>query len=68
MQTLRDFALNLIARNQNVQNNPQAKEFLSVIQNGDSARGEQIANNICNTYGIPKDKALTDAKKFFNIP
>lgn len=57
----------LIMNNPNVQRNPQAQEYLQVIQNGDNRRGEQIANNICRAYGVSPEKALQDAKAFFHI-
>lgn len=68
MQSLKDFALGMISQNPNIKNNPNMREMLDVIQRGDSARGEQIATNLCSTFGVPKDKAINDAKRFFNIP
>lgn len=61
-------AMNLINQNPNVAANPQAKELIDIINSGDSARGEQMANNILNSYGISKEQGLTDAKKFFGLP
>lgn len=63
----RSLALNLIGRNPRVANNPQAQQMLQVIQNGDSARGQEIATNLCNTYGISKEDAVKQAKNFFGI-
>lgn len=65
---IKDFAIQLLNTNPNIRNNPQYQNYISIIQNGDSAQGEQIANNLCNTFGVPKEKALQDAKRFFNIP
>lgn len=67
MVNLKDFALNMIANSPNVRQNPQMQEFISVIQNGDNARGEQIANNLCSTYGVSREQALSNAKRFFGI-
>ena len=39
----RQMAMNLISQNPNIANNPNAQEFIKVIQNGDSERGQQIA-------------------------
>lgn len=64
----RQFALSLISQNPTVASNPQAQEYLKVIQNGDSAKGEEIARNLCNTYGINPEDALRQAKSFFHIP
>lgn len=65
---MRDMALNLLMQNPNIANNPNAQEFIQVIQNGDSAKGEQIAQNLCNTYGMSKEDAIRNAKSFFHLP
>lgn len=65
---MRDMALNLLAQNPNIANNPNAQEFIRVIQNGDSVKGAQIAQNLCDTYGISKEDAIKNAKSFFNLP
>lgn len=57
----------LLENNPNIQNNPQAKEFLEVIRNNDSVRGEQIANNLLQTYGVSKEDALKHAQQFFKL-
>lgn len=67
MINLQQFAINLLRNNPNVVKNPQAQEMLKVIQNGDSQRGQMIAENLCKTYGITKEDALTQAKQFFHI-
>lgn len=64
---LKDFALNLINKNPNVANNPRAQELIDVIKSGDDARGQQIAQNICDTYGVSKEDAISQAKGFFNL-
>lgn len=65
--SIRDFALSMLSNNPNVKRNPQLQEFVNVIQSGDSVKGEQIATNLCNTYGVPKEKAINDAKHFFKL-
>lgn len=64
----RQMAMNLISQNPNIANNPNAQEFIKVIQNGDSERGQQIADNLCQSYGMTRDEALKNAKSFFNLP
>lgn len=64
----RSVALSLISRNPSVANNPQAQNLISVIQNGDSKKGEEIARNLCNTYGVTPEQAFTQAKNFFGFP
>ena len=48
----RQMAMNLISQNPNIANNPNAQEFIKVIQNGDSERGQQIADNLCRSYDM----------------
>ena len=64
----RQMAMNLISQNPNIANNPNAQEFIKVIQNGDSERGQQIADNLCRSYGMTRDEALKNAKSFFRLP
>lgn len=64
---IKDVAMNMIRNNPNVANNPNAQEFINVIQNGDSEKGKQIAQNLCNTYGVTPDQAMQQAKRFFNL-
>lgn len=68
MVDIRNMALNLLSQNPSISNNPNAQEFINVIRSGDSARGEQIAQNLCNTYGVSKEDAVKNAKSFFNLP
>ena len=68
MFDLKNMAMNLLAKNPAITNSPQAQNYLGVIQNGDSARGQQIAENLCQTYGISRDEAIRQAKQFFNLP
>ena len=52
------FAMQMIQNNPQVMNNPMAKQYLEIIQNGDSAKGQEVANNILKTYGMTKDQAM----------
>lgn len=58
---------NMAMNNPAIKNNPQASNYLNVIQSGDSARGEEIARNICNSYGVTPEEAMKQAKSFFNL-
>ena len=68
MVDIRNMALNLLSQNPSISNNPNAQEFINVIRSGDSVRGEQIAQNLCNTYDVSKEDAVKNAKSFFNLP
>lgn len=57
----------LLQNNPNIQNNPQMREYLNILQNNDAVRGQQVAENLCKTYGLTKEQAIEQAKKFFNF-
>lgn len=57
----------LLQNNPNIKNNPNAQEMLNVIMSNDSVKGEQIARNLCQTYGLTKEEAVQKARQFFNI-
>lgn len=67
MFDMRSFALNLLSQSPNIRSNPQMQDMLQVIQSGDSVRGQQIAENLCNTYGISKEDAISNARNFFRL-
>lgn len=68
MKTPRDFALSLIGRNPQITNNPNAQQLLQVVQENDSVKGAQIAQNICDSYGITREQAIQEAKRLFGLP
>ena len=61
------FAMNLINRNPQIANNPMAQELIRIIQNGSEQRGETVAENLCKSYGVTKEEALENARKFFGV-
>lgn len=67
MPSMRDFALDIIGRNPALEQNPNARQMIDVIRSGDAKRGEQIANNLCETYGIKPEEALAQARRFFGF-
>lgn len=60
-------ALDIIQKNPALANNPNAREMIEVIRNGDAAKGQQIAQNICNAYGVKPEDAISQARSFFHI-
>ena len=67
MNPVMQLAMNMINKNPAIKNNPNAKELIDIIQNNDSVRGEQIAMNLCNTYGVTKEQAIDQAKRYFGL-
>lgn len=68
MPNLRDIAMGILSKNPNITNNPRNKEMFEAIKNNDAVKGEEIANNLLNSYGMTKEQALQAASKMFNIP
>lgn len=68
MFNLQQMALNMIGKNPQIANNPQAQNLINVIQSGDAQKGQQIAQNLCQTYGVAPEDAIKQAKQFFHIP
>lgn len=46
---------------QKIATNPTRKEYLDVLMSGDAQRGEQLANQIMQTYGLSRDTAPQQA-------
>lgn len=61
------FAMQMIQRNPQISNNPTAQQYLQIIQNGDSTRGEQIADNILKSYGMNREQGINQALGFFGL-
>lgn len=71
MNNLLNLAMNMMQQGMNrdprVANNPMASEFMDILKSGDQSRGEQLAQNICKSYGISKEQALKQARSFFHF-
>lgn len=67
MPNLQQFALNLISQNPALSNNPQAQAMIDVIKSGDSKKGEELARNLCSTYGVDPKEASRQAANFFKM-
>ena len=57
--------LNMAMQNSAIANNPRAQEMLQVIQSGEAQKGQQIAMNLCKTYGVSKEQAVGMATEYF---
>lgn len=61
-----DFAMKMIEKNPNIANNPRNQQMIEVLKSGDQAKGEELANNLCESYGVSKEEAMQQAQGFFN--
>lgn len=57
----------MLRANPAIADNPQAQSYLAVLESGDAKKGEELANNLLETYGTTKDDALAQARRFFRI-
>ena len=67
MPNLEQIAMSLLQRNPKVANSPQGQQFIEILKSGDSAKGEQMAQNICSSYGVKPEDAYNQARQFFKI-
>ena len=63
----RDFAMHMIRNNPSITNNPIAQNYINVLQSGDAQKGQQIAQNILNCSGLPRERALQQVGLRFHI-
>lgn len=50
------------------QNAPWAQAAINAIMTGDAQSGQQIANNLCQSYGITPDQALNQVMQNIKLP
>lgn len=67
MITLMQFLQNAMRQNPNIANNPQAQNFLQILQSGDAQKGQQVAENLLKTYGMTKEQGMNQVHNFFHI-
>lgn len=63
----RDFAMRMIRNNPSITNNPIAQNYINALQSGDAQKGQQIAQNILNSYGMTKEQAMQQVQQIFHI-
>lgn len=54
-----------IQRNPNLANNPQAQQYLQVLMSGDAQKGQELARNICGSFGVTPEQGVQQAQQFF---
>lgn len=67
MITPMQFLQNAMRQNPNIANNPQAQNYMNILQSGDSQKGQQIAENLLKTYGMTKEQGLNQVRQFFRF-
>lgn len=65
MNPIMQMAMQQILSGQNVQNQAMARQFMQIVQTGNAKAGEELALNICQTYGINPQDAASQAMQGF---
>lgn len=60
-------AAQMMQKNPNLANNPEAQRMLSVLQNGSQEEQKQLAQEICQARGISLEEGVQQAKSYFNL-
>lgn len=53
----------ILRSNPNMQQNPQMQNYIQVLMSGDSARGEELARNLCQSMGISPEEGVSQAQQ-----
>ncbi len=53
------FAMQKLQNSPQMANNPMAQTLMQAIQTNNPQMGEQLAENICKTYGLTKEQAIS---------
>lgn len=61
MPDIMQFALMALNANPKFKNSPMGQQLTQCIQNNDVQRGEALANNIIQTYGLTREQATQQA-------
>lgn len=64
---LKQIAIQALKHRPDIANTPQGQEFLKILESGDDARGQQMAQNYCQSYGMSEQDAIQKVRQFFNI-
>ena len=67
MDSRLESVLRMLENDPRVSGNPQAREMVEIIRKGDRERGEQVANNILETYQVTKEQALSRAREMLGL-
>lgn len=59
---IQQLALDMISRNPQIANNPNAKAMVDVLQSGNQQAGIEMANNLLKTYGLSREDGVAQAK------
>lgn len=56
--------MNMLMNSPQAKSNPMAQQLLTILRDGDDKAGEEMAMNLCQTYGCSKEEALKQAQEW----
>lgn len=65
MANFQQIGMMILQNNPKIMNSPQGQQFLKILQTGDVQAGQQMAQNLCQSYGISPEQALAQSMQFF---
>lgn len=60
-------ARNMLAANPEKAQSALGQQLTQILDSGDYAKGAEIGNNLCQTYGEQKNNAVQRAMQFFGM-
>lgn len=67
MADLYSFALQMLDNNPEQANTPLGKQLRSILESRDDAKGQELASNLCHTYGWDANKKIQEGKSMFGL-
>lgn len=61
------YGRNAINNTPQVRDNPEYAEMIAAIQSGDAQKGQMLANQILQKYGVSKGQGIQKAFQFFGF-
>lgn len=62
-----DQALRSMYQNPTIAQSPLKKSMLDALLNHDAQAGQRIAQNLCQSYGVTEEQAVSQAHRMFGI-
>lgn len=67
MITPMQFLQNALRNNPNIMSNPQAQNYINILQSGNAQAGQRLAENLLNTYGMTKEQGMAQVRQYFHF-
>lgn len=67
MNQLIDMALRELEMRPDLMANPMSREWMRILREGDSKRGEEVARNILNEHKVTFQQAMEQARRMFGV-